>query len=217
MARRNLKHFDQMAQMKHVFDHKVHHTQKPIDWQAVFANQNPIVVELGCGHGSYTLALAQQNAHKNYIGIDLKGARMWHGATAAHDKKLANVAFLRTHILEISRFFEPNAVDEIWLTFPDPQPATANEKKRLTSNQFINLYKKIVKKNALIHLKTDDKDLFHFSEQSFEDNKLSVIEKSKDIYTEKLDQRLTELQIKTTFEHKWLAQNKPIHYIKACI
>ena len=137
--------------------------EKKGQWNTYFGNNNPIVLELGCGKGEYTVAQAEQNADKNYIGVDIKGARMWTGAKQALQKGLKNVAFIRTSIEMISAFFEKGEISEIWLTFPDPQMKKVN--KRLTSSTFLRLYQQILATNGTMNLKTDSQFMFTYTDE----------------------------------------------------
>ena len=136
---------------------------KFIDWQNHFGNNNPIILELACGHGAYTLGLAKMFPNKNFIGIDVKGARIWKGAKIALDEKLTNVAFLRAQIQFLDKYFQKNSVTEIWITFPDPYPKKRHAKNRLTSPRFLQIYEKTLNSDSTLHLKTDDFDLFNYS------------------------------------------------------
>ena len=151
----------------------------------LFKNTNPIVLELGCGRGEYTIGLANTFPFKNYIGIDIKGARMWRGAKTANEQKLPNTAFLRTRIEFINSFFAENEVDEIWITFPDPHPGGRNSNKRLTSAWYLNAYQKFLKNKGVIHLKTDNKELYEFTQKLIQQNNLETIAATADLYSAK--------------------------------
>ncbi|NOU16745.1 MAG: tRNA (guanosine(46)-N7)-methyltransferase TrmB [Bacteroidales bacterium] len=176
-----------------------------------FKNENPIVLELGCGKGEYTVGMAKMFPNKNFIGIDIKGARMWRGAKTAHESKMSNVAFIRTRIEHISSFFSANEVSEIWITFPDPQLKRINSMKRLTSSAFLGLYKTILKPNGLIHLKTDCLALHRYTSSLVELNNLKVHTSTEDLYGSGIEDQI--LTIKTFYEEKFLEQNLPITYI----
>jgi tRNA (guanine-N7-)-methyltransferase len=150
--------------------------------EKIFKNNNPVVLELGCGKGEYTTGLAARFPGNNYIGIDIKGARMWRGAKTSHEKKLSNVAFLRTRIEFINSFFAPDEVDEIWITFPDPHPGGRNSNKRLTSARYLNAYRQFLKNNGLVHLKTDNTELFSFTKNLVTHNKLELVFSTDDLY-----------------------------------
>ncbi len=169
-----------------------------------FHNQNPIVLELGCGKGEYTVELAKLYPNMNFIGVDIKGARMWTGATQAINEGLKNVAFLRTNIEIIERFFAPGEVNEIWLTFSDPQ--MKNPRKRLTSTWFMNRYRKFLINDGIIHLKTDSNFLFTYTTYMVEKNHLPVIFHTTDLYhDERIDEETKKiLSIQTYYEGMWI-------------
>lgn len=175
-----------------------------------FGNNNPIVLELGCGKGEYTVGLARRYKDKNFIGVDIKGSRMWTGATQARTEGLDNVAFLRTNIDLIDRFFTPGEVSEIWITFPDPQMKKA--RKRLTSTRFLELYRKITADKALIHLKSDSPFLYTYTHHLVKENNLPVEIDTDDLYHSGLADDI--LNIRTFYEQQWLARGLTIKYIK---
>jgi tRNA (guanine-N7-)-methyltransferase len=175
-----------------------------------FNNNNPIVLELGCGKGEYTVGLARQNPKMNFIGIDIKGARMWRGAKTALDEGMKNVGFVRTRIDLINSFFAPSEISEIWITFPDPQPK--KQYKRLTSTRFLGYYQKFLKNKGIIHLKTDSKELHDYTKALVELNKLETEVCTDNLYDSNfVDQTLS---IKTFYEQQFLQKGKPITYIK---
>lgn len=178
--------------------------------QDLFQNENPIILELGCGKGEYTVGLANNFPHNNFIGIDIKGARMWRGAKTANEQKLANVAFLRTRIEFINSFFSADEVDEIWITFPDPHPGGRNSNKRLTSPWFLNSYRLFLKDKGLIHLKTDNKELYDFTCKVLSHNNVETIISTNDLYSEKIDNILS---IRTHYEKIFLDTGLKINYI----
>jgi len=154
------------------------------EWhQQIFKNTNPIVLELGCGRGEYTIGLANNFPGKNYIGIDIKGARMWRGAKTANEQGLANVAFLRTRIEFINSFFAPDEVDEIWITFPDPHPGGRNSNKRLTSPWYLNSYRLFLKDKGVVHLKTDNRELYDFTNKMLIYNNSDILISTEDLYS----------------------------------
>jgi tRNA (guanine-N7-)-methyltransferase len=177
----------------------------------IFKNENPVILELGCGKGEYTLGLATRFPDNNYIGIDIKGARMWRGAKTANDQKLSNVAFLRTRIEFINSFFSADEVDEIWITFPDPHPGGRNSNKRLTSPWFLNIYRLFLKNKGLVHLKTDNTELFNYTEKIVSNNKLETIFASSDLYSENLSDDV--LSIRTHYENIFLNEGLKIYYL----
>jgi tRNA (guanine-N7-)-methyltransferase len=176
----------------------------------LFKNTNPIVLELGCGKGEYSVGLAENFPDKNFIGIDIKGARMWRGAKTANEKNLPNVAFLRTRIEFINSFFSRDEVDEIWITFPDPHPGARNSNKRLTSSWFLNTYRQFLKDKGLIHLKTDNKELYEFTMRTLAYNNLQTIFSTNDLYSEHNDNILS---IKTHYEKIYLTSGMRITYL----
>ena len=180
----------------------------------VFHNQNPIVLELGCGKGEYTVGLAKMFPEINFIGVDIKGSRMWTGAMQAHREGLQNVAFLRTNIEIIDRFFLQDEVQEIWLTFSDPQ--MKNPRKRLTSTYFMERYRHFLIDGGVIHLKTDSNFLFTYTGYMVEENHLPVLEKTKDLYGDPGLSSATSniLAIQTYYEQMWIARGLNIKYLK---
>jgi len=174
-----------------------------------FKNDNPIVLELGCGKGEYTVALAGRNANVNYIGVDIKGARLYSGAKEALEKGLKNVAFLRTNIEIITQFFGHDEVAEIWLTFPDPQ--MKKTRKRLTSTQFLNRYKLFLKPGGIIHLKTDSNFQYVYTHALVHLNRFEVIAETDNLYDSELLNEM--LEIKTFYEKQWLNRGIKIKYI----
>ncbi len=175
-----------------------------------FKNDNPIVLELGCGKGEYSVGLAELFPNKNFIGIDIKGARMHTGATEALEKKLLNVAFVRTRIEFINAFFEQGEVDEIWLTFPDPQMKKVT--KRLTSTYFLQRYLKFIKSKGLIHLKTDSNFLYTYTNEMVKENAFKVNVNETDLYNSDFQDEI--LTIQTYYERKWLGQGLAIKYLQ---
>ena len=178
--------------------------------QDLFKNGNPITLELGCGKGEYTVGLANNFPQNNFIGIDIKGARMWRGAKTSNEQKLPNVAFLRTRIEFINSFFSSDEVDEIWITFPDPHPGGRNSNKRLTSPWFLNSYRLFLKDKGLIHLKTDNKELYDFTCKVLSHNNVETIISTNDLYTEKIDNILS---IRTHYEKIFLDAGLKINYL----
>ena len=177
-----------------------------------FKNNNPVVLELACGKGEYTVNLAVLFPHKNFIGIDYKGNRIWRGAKTALEDGVNNVAFLRIQIENLVDYFAPGEIDEIWITFPDPQPQLSREKKRLTSPRFLNMYRQILRPGAFINLKTDNDGLHIYTAGKIEELKLNLHAKTEDLYhSEHADEVLS---IKTYYEKKYLKVNKNINYLK---
>jgi len=178
-----------------------------------FHNDNPVILELGCGKGEYTVGLARRFPDKNFIGIDIKGARMWTGAKQAQNEGLKNVAFLRTNIELISHFFEAGEVSEIWITFPDPQMKKV--RKRLTSTGFLNLYGGILSPRGVIHLKTDSPFLYTYTRLLAEHNALETVADTSDLYhcPDLTPQQSDLLGIRTFYEQQWLDRGLTIKYI----
>ena len=182
--------------------------------ETFFKNNNPIVLELGCGKGEYTVELAKLYPDTNFIGVDIKGARMWTGATMALNQGLKNVAFLRTNIEIIDRFFEKDEVSEIWLTFSDPQ--MKNPRKRLSSTFFLERYRKFLVNNGTIHLKTDSNFLFTYTTYMVGHNKLPLLFHTTDLYHQKgIDDTTKQiLSIQTYYEKMWIERGLNIKYMK---
>lgn len=177
--------------------------------KSFFKNDNPIVLELGCGKGEYTVELAKRTVEKNYIGIDIKGARIWKGAKQALEENIKNAAFLRTRIELISSFFDKNEIDEIWIIFPDPQ--SKEKKKRLTSGKFLNLYKNILKTDGLVHLKTDSNLMYTYTREIIKHNNMEIECFTDDLYKSCLLNN--SLSIKTFYENQFLEQGSNIYYL----
>lgn len=178
-----------------------------------FKNNNPIVLELGCGKGEYTIGLAQRNPNANYIGVDVKGARFWRGAKTALEQGAANVAFVRTQIELIENIFDNQEVDEIWITFPDPQIKYKRTKHRLTNINFLERYKKILKSNGVINLKTDSEFMHGYTLGLLHGLGAEVLYANHNIYVnEGAPEEVTSIQ--TFYENQYLEVNKPITYIK---
>lgn len=177
-----------------------------------FHNDNPIVLELGCGKGEYTVALAQRNPDKNFIGIDIKGARMWRGAKTATESGMNNVAFLRTRIEFINSFFEQSEVSEIWITFPDPQLKTRRAKKRLTSPIFLEYYAKFLSEEGWINLKTDSQHLYNYTQAVISQFDLPCEVANNDIYGSGYADEV--LSVKTAYETVYLQRGLPITYTR---
>jgi len=182
-------------------------------WNKVFFNNNnPLILELGCGRGEYTVGLAEKYPNMNFIGIDRKGARMWKGCKTSVEKNMKNVAFIRSQIGHITYYFNKEEVSEIWLTFPDPQPKRSKVNKRLTSPLFLDFYREILKKNGFIHLKTDNELLFEYTLGIIDGLHYKIVEKKSDIHS--LKQIDENLLIETYYEKMWKEQGHKIYYIK---
>lgn len=174
-----------------------------------FKNENPLILELGCGKGEYTVALAAKSPEVNYMGVDIKGARLWKGAKLAKEQGLANVGFLRTNIELITQFYGENEVDEIWLTFPDPQMRKA--RKRLTSTTFLNKYRHFLKTGGIIHLKTDSKFQYVYTRELVKLNKFEIVAETENVY--EWEHLNDTLRIRTFYEKQWLDRGIKIKYI----
>ncbi|NIG52172.1 tRNA (guanosine(46)-N7)-methyltransferase TrmB [Chitinophaga sp. Cy-1792] len=181
-------------------------------WHEFFHNNNPVVLELACGKGDYTVGMARIFPDKNVIGVDLKGNRIWRGAKTAIDEKLNNAAFLRTQIDKLNNYFNPGEVSEIWITFPDPFLRASKSKKRLTSPRFLELYQPLLAKGATINLKTDSAELYAFTKEVIEVLGCEVVEDIADIYA--MPEIPNLLRITTHYERMHLADNRTIRYIK---
>ncbi len=209
MAQKKLLRFAQIKEFDNVFE-------KPTDmqgkWQGHFKNDNSLILELACGRGEYTVGLAQLHPNKNFVGVDIKGNRMFIGAKKALDNNLVNAAFLRSQIESLSYCFSKDEVDEIWITFPDPQLRISKAKKRLTHPRFLRQYQQILKTDAPIHLKTDSPNLYRFTKKIIAMYGLTILEDSADVYAEKVV--VPELKIKTHYESLDIAGSKKIHYLK---
>ena len=175
----------------------------------VFASVAPITLELGCGRGEYTVALAKSDPASNFVGIDIKGARMWTGARQVETEQITNAAFLRCEIENIDKFFAPGEVSEIWITFPDPQ--MKKQRKRLTSTRFLNLYRKIMRPGGVVNLKTDSPFLYEYTRRLVELNGFEVLAATDDLYNSGLADPVTS--IKTYYEQQWLSRGKSIKLI----
>lgn len=176
-----------------------------------FQNDKPLILELACGKGEYTVNLAKLFPDKNFIGIDYKGNRIWRGAKTAIEENIPNVAFLRIQIENILDYFGENEVSEIWITFPDPQPQISREKKRLTFPGFLEKYRQILKEEGIIHLKTDNDGFYAYTAEKVETQKLRLLQKTEDLYNSDLVNEV--LSIKTYYEKKYLAVDKNINYL----
>ncbi len=183
--------------------------------QQFFRLKQPLVLEVGCGKGEYTIGMAEKYPEKNFIGIDIKGARIWKGAKYGVEQKIINAGFLRTRIEFIDSFFAENEVDEIWITFPDPQLKKRRIKKRLTGPVFLNKYQKFLKNNGIVHLKTDNTVLYEYTLALLKHNELEIIKNTNDLYL--ADFYKEELLIQTHYEKLFSEQGNNIKYLKFCL
>lgn len=215
MGKNKLQKFADMANYPHVFQYPYSvMEQVPFEmrgqWHSkFFQNKHPIVLELGCGRAEYTVELGRLFPEKNFIAVDIKGARMWTGASESFEEGMKNVAFLRTNIEIIDRFFSPNEVSEIWLTFPDPQMKQLS--KRLTSTFFLERYRHFLVDGGTIHLKTDSNFLFVYTKALIDKNQLPVLQMTDDLYHSSILDNV--LGIKTYYEQQWLGRGITIKYI----
>ena len=209
MAQKKLFRFAQLKTFPNVLEYPADMKGK---WNAFFKNENPVVLELACGRGEYTIGLSSLYPQQNFIGVDVKGNRMYIGAKKAMDKGLANAAFLRTQVEKINDYFAAGEVDEIWITFPDPQLRWSKAKKRLTHPRFLRLYNEILKHGGSINLKTDSPQLYEFTKTVIELYKLALVEDMDDVYA--TPEIKESLKIKTHYESLDIAQSKKIHYLK---
>lgn len=180
-------------------------------WNSFFKNEAPVTLELACGKGEYAIGLGRLYANRNFIGIDIKGNRIWRGAKTALDDGLRNVAFIRSHIDKVTDYFAPGEVAEIWITFPDPQLRGSRAKKRLTHPRFLRHYQQILQKNGLVHLKTDSPDLYQFTLAVINLFGLELLENTDQVYAG--PEIKPELQIKTHYESLDIAQSNRVHYL----
>lgn len=205
-----LKRFAEIEDMPNVFQVDCGLKGK---WHSdYFKNGNPIVLELACGKGEYTVNMARFFSDKNFIGIDIKGARMWRGAKTGIEENLSNLAFLRIQIELLQDYFAANEVDEIWITFPDPHPTQRRHKKRLTYQRYLDSYRSIIKKEGIIHLKTDNKPLVDFTLEQLEEIGVTYNQLTYDLYNSPLLDEV--LSIKTTYEKIYLEKGMPINYLQ---
>ena len=208
MGQQKLIRFNEIKTFKNVLE-------KPTDikgkWCHHFNNNNPITLELACGKGEYTVGLARMYNNRNFIGVDIKGNRIWKGAKTALADNLDNVAFLRTGIDKIADYFNKGEVEEIWITFPDPQLRNSKHKKRLTHPRFLRLYQSIMKEGGIINLKTDSPDLYEFTKTVINLYNLEVLSDLDNVYA--VNNIAEELYIKTHYEQLDIAQSNRIHYL----
>ena len=177
-----------------------------------FKKEQTLILELGCGKGEYTIGLAKRYPEINFLGVDVKGARLWRGCKTSNDEGMKNVGFIRTQIELIDRYFENDEVSEIWITFPDPQPKEFKARKRLTSPLFLNRYKKFLKRDGIIHLKTDNTPFFDYTLEIIKEFGHKLLFQERDIYNFDCSGALVEIQ--TFYEKKYLELGQPIHYLK---
>ena len=223
VGKNKLAHFNENASFSHVFEPNIKEALSGDNklqgkWSEFFGNHNPIVLELGCGKGEYTVAMARIYPNKNFIGVDIKGARIWRGAKTIEEEKINNAAFLRTKIEFAASFFKKDEVSEIWLTFSDPQLKDNREKHRLTHSRFLEIYQKILVSNGLIHLKTDSRFLADYTLDVLKKKKIKPEIIANDVYGADWsllnEKEQKHLAIKTFYEKKFLKDEKSINYIR---
>lgn len=214
MGRKKLERFAENA-----VAHNMVEIQKPIyqtikgNWHSQqFGNPNPITLEVGCGRGEYTTGLASVFPERNFVGVDIKGARLWKGSQVAIAENLQNVAFLRTHIQNIEDFFAPHELDQIWITFPDPRPKGADEHRRLTHPRFLEMYARMLSKGGWVHFKTDSEPLFDYTLEVLADTKILNLAYTKDLYQSPM--HAEHYGIYTTYEKMFTAKGFKINYLK---
>lgn len=203
--------FDNMFQLG--YENVINGFEYKGNWKSgFFKNENDIIVELGCGKGEYTVGLAKRYPEKNFIGIDIKGARIWRGLKSTEQGSLNNVAFIRSRINLIEYFFSENEISEIWITFPDPRSRRSDENRRLTSPRFIDRYYKVLKNDGIINLKTDNIVFFEYTLDVIHDHGHKLLYKTYDVYGEPNEEILTGIQ--TFYEKMWLANGTKIKYLR---
>lgn len=212
MGQKKLVRFEAISKYRNVL-------QYPKDikgnWKSIFGNNNPITLELACGKGEYSVGLGQQHPDKNYIGVDVKGNRIYIGAKKALEKGMNNVAFLRTHILQIEDYFNPGDVEAIWIVFADPFLRESREKNRLTHPRFLYRYQRILKHGGIINLKTDSRELYEYTLQVIKEHNCSIVENIEDIYGK--GKATGPLAIQTFYEQMHLANGRTIYYLAFCL
>lgn len=230
MAKNKLKKFDDIEDFKNMLQYKFDDNTKELykkvrylnnyidikgNWnQTIFKNDNPIVLELACGKGHYTLELARRFPDKNFIGVDIRGERLWQGAKTGLEEELPNVAFFRTQIEFIDHFFSKDEVNEIWITFPDPYPKKRHAQKRLTSPKFLTLYRNILLNNGTVHLKTDCTSLFHYSVETVVEEKLPVERVIFDVYDHFEGKKDILVDVQTHYEKLFSDKGEKIKYLQ---
>ena len=208
MAQNKLERFAEIRTFSNVLEYPKDMQGK---WGTFFKNENPVILELACGKGEYAVGLGRMYPGKNFIGIDIKGNRIWVGAKTALAEGLGNVAFIRSHIDKITDYFTANEVNEIWITFPDPQLRTSRMKKRLTHPNFLRLYQKVLKSDGIIHLKTDSPDLYRFTKAVIALYELNLLQDDDHVFSK--EEVIPELQIRTHYEKLDIAGSSRIHYL----
>lgn len=217
MAKRKLERYSELPDLDNVIELEDYHPETVSPhrgrWcERVFGNENPLVLELACGKGDYSLGLARRYPNKNFVGIDIKGDRIWRGAVAAKEEQLENVRFLRIYIDHLQNYFGQDEVDEIWITFPDPYLGTGKISKRLTSPQFLQRYRGVLRDNGFVHLKTDSKELFNYTREVIAVEHIEVEALVHDVHNGAHDE--PDLDILTYYEDMHLNDNRTIRYVR---
>ncbi|MFA5792668.1 MAG: tRNA (guanosine(46)-N7)-methyltransferase TrmB [Candidatus Gracilibacteria bacterium] len=212
MGRQKQKHFEEMKAWEHVFEPDIKQGADVIDLKGTWGKK--VILELACGGGDYTVALAKALPDATVVGVDIKGSRMWIGAKIAHDSGVLNAKFLRTRIENLADFFAEGEVDEIWITFPNPHPTKGNEKRRLTSPRFLEMYSRLLKRGGFLHLKTDSEELFNYSSGAMRTCGFKIVKVIDDVYAcQDCDDFVRGIQ--TCYEKKYLDGGRKIRYVKA--
>ncbi len=220
MAKRKLQRFAENATFNHFFQPGWEELSAGFSlcgkWNSdFFGNENPIIIEMGCGKGEYTVDLSDKYPLRNFIGIDKKGARMWRGAKTSMEQSRANVAFVRTRAENINMVFGPDEVDEIWITFPEPQPNSPRHSKRFTSPEFINRYRKLLKPGGIIHLKTDSDLFYAYTLEVISEGGYEILYNNSNLYSDPSDPEVKDVvDVQTHYEKIWLAQGLTIKYLR---
>lgn len=214
MGRKKLERFKDNEENRNVIQpgKEIYTTIKGTWKQGFFQNDNPIVVELACGRGEFAVGLARVNVGKNFIGVDIKGSRIWKGSTMAIEENLLNVAFLRAQIEQLDQYFAPKEIDELWITFPDPRPKDRDEKRRLTSPRFLEMFKVLVKAEGTVHFKTDNTGLYEYTIELLKNRSdTEILKETPDFYTSQW--RDDHFGIKTRYEKMFSEKGEKIKYI----
>lgn len=217
MAKHKLRRFEELETFERTFQYpfpllKTEHGLRGNWKEKVFKNSNPIVLELGCGRGEYTVSLAQDSQTSNFIGVDIKGARLWRGAKTINEENILHAAFLRTHIEWLPQFFAAGEVKEIWVTFPDPQPQLSRENRRITNPKFLKMYHELCGTDGILHLKTDNIGLFEYTVEQLQTQKGEFEICTRDLYNDTPANFNTEIQ--TTYEKIFLKKGMKINYLR---
>lgn len=217
MPKRKLQRFAELESFSSVvhplpFNNPVNHPLQGRWNKDFFKTEQPVVLELGCGRGEYTIQLAQRYPEKNFIGVDIKGARLWRGGKTAHENQMKNVGFLRIAIERLEYYFAENEITEIWITFPDPHQKQSRENKRLTSALYLIRYRKILNPEGIMHLKTDHEELYNYTLDLIQSANATILVSTNDLYHSSCVDE--DLNIKTTYEQRFLQEGKRICYLK---